>query len=280
MRTLAKVPLRIGDFKDRYYSTSLWHETNAQKDGTIRRETRFTNRLDEWIVSGPHFFVGNPFFKTPNRVCNHNQAYTRLDLTTLPVDYLPRTNYVQACEDYMERIPLTQWGTGATSGYRIGLRAMFGAASERSLITAILPSGIGHIDTVRTIGLRQASDLLRIAHGVLTIVLDFLAKISGKKKAEEKLWGSFPVVPLNPSAAARILGLTCLTQGYANLWNDPDIPRHSLCWSRQDHRLDNAYFDGLYEHWHWHSPLRKDFARWQAQIELDILSHLCHFFQK
>ena len=271
VRTLAKVPLRIGDFNDRYYATRLWDETGAQKDGTIRRETRFADSLDEWIVSGPHFFVGNPFFKTPNRICNHNQAYTRLDLTTLPIDYRPRTNYVPACEDYTGRIPLTPWGTKATGGYRIGLRKMFGAASERSLIADILPQDVGHLATVISIAFWQVQDLMQVLQGLVTVALGFLAKTSGKADMVEQLWGRFPVVPLDPSASARILGLTCLTQDYADLWNDPEIPRQSLCWSRQDHRLDSAYFDGLYEHWHWHSPLRKDFARWQAQIELDIL---------
>ena len=271
VRRLAKVPLRIGDFKDRYYATRLWDETGAQKDGTIRRETRFSDSLDEWIVSGPHFFVGNPFFKTPNRVCDHNQAYTRLDLTTLPVDYRPRTNYVPACEDYMGRIPVTQWGTKATDGYRIGLRKMFGAASERSLIAAILPPDAGHIFSLISIAFKHAADLLQVMQAFASIVEGFLAKISGKTNLVEQLWGRFPVVPLDPSASARILGLTCLSQDYADLWNDPEIPRQSLGWSCQDHRLDDTFFGGLHEGWSWRSPLRTDYARWQAQIELDVL---------
>lgn len=37
---------------------------------------------------------------------------------------------------------------GPTRGYRIGLRRMFGAASERSRIGAILPPDVWHVDTI------------------------------------------------------------------------------------------------------------------------------------
>ena len=45
-------------------------------------QTRWTESPTEWIVSGPHVFVGNLFFKTPTRVCQTKGQYTRLDLTT------------------------------------------------------------------------------------------------------------------------------------------------------------------------------------------------------
>ena len=271
VRTLAQVQVRTQDFKDRYLSTELWHETNAQKHGIIRRETRFTDRLADWIVSGPHFFVGNPFYKTPNRICAEKAHYTRLELTMLPVDYRPRTNYVPACEDYQERIFSTPWKTKVTSTYRIGMRKMFGAAGERSLIAAILPPEVGHINGLSSLAFRSNNDLLQIMQGLLTIALDFLAKISGKTNMVEQLWGRFPVAPLNPLAVTRILGLTSLTQDYASLWNDRNIPRSSLGWSRKDQRLGNELFKNITKSWNYSSPLRTDYARWQAQIELDVL---------
>ena len=38
-------------------------------------ETGFSKTPDEWILSGPHFYVGNPFFQTPKTVCNTHRAY-------------------------------------------------------------------------------------------------------------------------------------------------------------------------------------------------------------
>lgn len=271
VRILAKMQNRIENFRNRYYSTQLWHETNAPKDGIIRKETCFTENLTEWIVSGPHLFVGNPLYKTPNRICTEKAHYTRLDLTTLPIDYRPRTKYLPDCEDYQALIPVTPWKTKASSTYRIGMRVMFGAAGERSLIAAVLPPEVGHTNALYSIAFKNVIDLLQVTQGLFTIVVDFLTKISGKTNAHEELWERFPAVPLNTFALSRILGLTCLTQNYADLWNDPKVPRGNLGWSRHDHRLNNEFFESLTTPWSWNSPLRTDYARWQAQIELDVL---------
>ena len=61
LEKFAAQPRRLGDLRGEYYSLEMWHETNAQNDGTIRRETRFPEDAGEWVLSGPHFFVGNPF---------------------------------------------------------------------------------------------------------------------------------------------------------------------------------------------------------------------------
>ena len=238
--------LRIAGFRERYYATQMWNQTNAVKDGTIRRETRFADNASEWIYSGPHSYVGNPYFQTPNPACKTRADYSRLDLTTLPANYRPRTNYVPDCEDYQERIPATPWGNKVTDRYRIALRKRFAARNERSLIATLLPPEVGHIFTIITVDLLEAHELIQVMQGLNTIVLGFLAKISGKEDMMEDLWGRFPVVPLDPSAAVRILGLNCLTQDYAGLWNDRSVPKQGMGWSRQDHRLDPEWFAKAY----------------------------------
>jgi type I restriction-modification system DNA methylase subunit len=91
LEKFAAQPRRLGDLKGEYLSLEMWHETNQQKDGTIRRDTRFPADAGQWVLSGPHFFVGNPFNKTPRAVSTANGHYDNLDLTHLPDDYLPRT---------------------------------------------------------------------------------------------------------------------------------------------------------------------------------------------
>ena len=268
---LARCPRRIRDLKAGYFTTRLWDETRAVKDGIIRRETRFPDTVQDWILSGPHFFVGHPFYQTPRAICNTNAAYTRLDLTTLPPDYRPRTNYIPACVNYHDRIPRTPWGSRSTDHYRIVFRRMFGSASERSLITTVLPPGPGHIDTIISVGFPDPKKLIQSLQGLLTLVLDYTTKISGKADMYEDLWGRFPVVPFNPSAAARILGLISLTRDYADLWDTFQFQTPVLPWSRQDPRLDPTWFKGLQQPWSPRSPLRSDYARWQALIELDVL---------
>ena len=48
---LAKHPRRLGDLGGEVFGTEMWHETNTQKDGTIRRETRLPKDASQWILS-------------------------------------------------------------------------------------------------------------------------------------------------------------------------------------------------------------------------------------
>ena len=119
LRKFAAHPKRLGDLsKDDYCAPRHWEETTAQHQGTTRRETRFPADASELIFSGPHFFVGNPFNKTPRRKCESNKQYDVVDLTTLPDDYLPRTNYVPACDpgEYDSRTPRVSWRDAPAKG--------------------------------------------------------------------------------------------------------------------------------------------------------------------
>ncbi len=124
-------PIRLGNLAQEYYSTQHWNEVNAQDDGTMLRQTQFPKTAEQWILSGPHFYVGNPLYNTPKPVCETHKAYDSLDLLTLPDDYLPRTNYIPACdaEEYARRTPRVSWTEPGEDGpkkvteyYRLGLR--------------------------------------------------------------------------------------------------------------------------------------------------------------
>lgn len=87
---------RLGDLKGQYFSTDMFNETNAQRDGIITRVENPTfqpQTVDEWVVSGPHFFVGNPINKTSRTVCTENSHYETIDLESISINYLPRAVY-------------------------------------------------------------------------------------------------------------------------------------------------------------------------------------------
>ncbi len=107
LKKLATHPRRLRDLGDDVFGTVMFDETGAQRDETIRRETRVPEDASEWIVSGPHFHVGNPLYKTPREGCSTHRDYEPIDLETIPDDYLPRTNYVPACSnaEYLRRTP-------------------------------------------------------------------------------------------------------------------------------------------------------------------------------
>jgi hypothetical protein len=89
LRKFARYPTRVADLtSDSYTNTQMWYETPSVMSGTIRPGTVFVERLEDWIVSGPHIAIGNPCFKTPRRVCTANNHYDLLATFRLKILYL------------------------------------------------------------------------------------------------------------------------------------------------------------------------------------------------
>lgn len=96
LQKFAAAPKRLGDLEGEYLATEMFHESNSQRDGIITRhdDPSFQpRRADEWVLSGPHFFVGNPFNKTPRTTCTEKNHYDDIDLAAIPDDFLPRAVY-------------------------------------------------------------------------------------------------------------------------------------------------------------------------------------------
>ena len=301
LRKFAAHPKRLGDLGDDFHVTGHWHETMAQRQGTIGRETRFPADASQLILSGPHFFVGNPFNKTPRRVCTQNSHYDVLDLTTLPDDYLPRTNYVPACsaEEYETRTPRVSWCEDdaderrpVTDFYRLINRRMVGPLAERTLITAVIPKDVAAIHTTVTTAFRDLGDLLDFVALSMSVVLDFLVKTTGTGEMNLSWLSRLPILTedcdphIRAALRIRALRLCCLTNHYADLWYGACMsPQPSAngttmtaidafrqdAWTRQDPRLLNDW-PQLTPEWHRDHALRTDYARRQALVEIDVLA--------
>ena len=71
----------------------------------------------------------------------------------------------------------------------------------------------------------------------------------------------------------RVLMLNCLTQKYDKLWSEIYCDNFKEeQWSVLDKRLNNAVFESLRKDWKWGSPLRTDFERRMALVEIDVLT--------
>jgi hypothetical protein len=307
LEKFADQPCRLGDLKGEYFSTVMFDETYAQRDGTIIRETRFPESAGEWILSGPHFFVGTPFYKTPRAECTQNSHYDVLDLTTLPDDHLPRTNYVPACDldTYTMRTARVPWGEEGlttertenteeekvekeggsgfglrvTDYYRLLCRRQLSQSGERTLVSMIAPPGTAHIHPVISTTFKDVSDLLNFSALSTSIVFDFYIKTTGKGDLYESVLKLLPIFSVNsvPSVVnplrLRALALTCLTTHYADLWDDcyQDAFREAR-WSKPNAPgLDPDFFVNLTPNWQRHCALRTDYARRQALVEIDVL---------
>ncbi|MFO1429767.1 MAG: hypothetical protein U1F76_06460 [Candidatus Competibacteraceae bacterium] len=96
LEKFAAVPKRLDDLKGEYFSTEMFHESNSQRDGIIIRKEDPTfqpQSPEQWLISGPHFYVGTSLYQTPRTVCTEKGHYDDIDLTDIPDDYLPRAVY-------------------------------------------------------------------------------------------------------------------------------------------------------------------------------------------
>jgi len=279
LEKFAHQPRRLGDLKNKYYPTEMWHETNAQKDGTIRYDTQFPLNVEQWILSGSHFYVGLPLYRTPQTVCRQHHDYDPLDLLLLPDAYLPRTNYIPACDPitYHRRAPKVPWdGKRVTEFYRYASREMLSQSGERTLIPLILPKGIGHINTSISYVFKEPEALLDFYSMTIALPIDFRVKSTGMGHANTTLLGQLPMLNasdlLRGAIYLRALMLTCLTSHYADLWSEYWKP--VFCedsWAKADARLDNGLFHKLTPRWTRDCSLHIYFERRQALVEIDVL---------
>ena len=66
--------------------------------------------------------------------------------------------------------------------------------------------------------------------------------------------------------------LNCLTAEYGKLWSVSWRPEYkSIKWSKIDPRLDNSKFSQLQNVWNRNTPLRTDYERRYALVELDVV---------
>jgi len=281
LRKFSEQPKRLADLKDEYFSTEMWHETNSQKDGTTRRETSYPNSASQWILSGPHFFVGNLFYKTPNSVCRKHHDYASIDLMELPDDYLPRTNYVPDCDpdEYLRRTLTVPWDDekSVMEFYRLLNREMISQSGERTFIPVIIPKSASHINTCLSTTFADTENLADYYGLSLSLPIDFRVKSTGMGHANISLIRQLPLLlessEIRPFLHIRSLMLTCLTTHYAELWNESWNNKFKKdSWAKPDPRLNNSKFSKLTRKWNRNCALRTDYERRQALVEIDVLA--------
>lgn len=262
---------------DDIYSTQLWDETNAQNAGSIKRNVHFPESPLDMIYSGPHIGVANPLFKTSRRICELNSDYDNLDLTNLPEDYLQRCNYSPACsiEEYVRRVPVTPWGTKYHDGTKLVARKMLNLSGERTLIGSVVVEKTGHTNGI--IGFNFTDKVNEAVEGALfaSLPFDFFIKAMGKSNLYTDNAGKLPIIrsQYDEWLLLRYLMLVCLTTLYSQYWKKLwNASFTTDAWSKSDLRLRSSRFTALTPDWTWDTPLRTDYERRQALVELDVLT--------
>lgn len=276
LRVFADQPKTIATESEKIYTAEMWHETNNQIDGTIERNVDFPESVKSMIYSGPHIGVANPLFKTSRRICKLNSDFDPIDLTYIDDGYLQRCNYSIACsyEEYRNRTPVTQWNIHYDEEYRLCMRKMLNQGGERTYMVAIIPPLSEHIHG--NFGMCMKQGLASFAANSFSIPFDFYLKSTGKANINFSAASGFPILENwkhQKDTICRALLLNCVTKYFTNLWNKEYAASFALqSWSKSDPRLSNTRFSTLTSEWTWNTPLRTDYERRQALVEIDVLT--------
>lgn len=269
-----KIATSKGQAVPGWQMNGLLHETGAQNAGIIQRMTDF-RAPEETVIQGPHFHVGSPFYKTPRSVSRKKGDYDVIDLGLIDGDYVPRCNYgpTTHLSEYKQSLPRCRWNASKyhTDFFRIAFRAMINLNSERSLIGALIPKGIAHVNSVASVSFAKEADVVNANPQWASLILDFLIKATGKQNFHDKDAQGIPWTTVDETAQHRGLRLACLTTAYSDLWNLHAPNLKAQPWSSTDPRL---LIDGPAEgpaQWDHTAALRTEFARRMALVEIDVL---------
>lgn len=271
IRRFAETPVTLRDVP--IYMSEMWHETYAQNDGTIAENTVFPTYPTEMICSGPHIAVANPLFKTPRCVCKEKGDYDNIDLTYVPENYMARSKYSigVSFDEYSKRNP-DAFGQKYYTLPKLVSRKMLNLKQERTFNVALLPSGYGHINGVVGIAFADLRDLLISISSWASIPLDFYVKVMGKSNFNFAAASGFPVLDTKYDTEMILRGLllNTLTSNYKTIYqNSYKYCEHNLNWSKFDARLKNKIVSS---EWTYDVPLRTDYERRQALVEIDVLT--------
>src|SRR5690606_36757800 len=116
---------------------------------------------------------------------------------------LPRTNYWPMAEraEYLRRTPRVSWveegetqGRPVTEFFRMGHRKRLAQSGERTLISALVPPGVGNIPSGMTTAFRDNKALLSSLVITASLVADFFIKSSARADLTQGGLGLFPLI--------------------------------------------------------------------------------------
>ena len=258
------------------YSTILLDETQAQLNGVIVRKEHFPESCLDLIYSGTHIGIANSLFKSSRKICQANSHFDPIDLSSIPSDYLQRCNYSPSGSesDFSSKIPEVE-GKKYHAYSKLIARRMLNQSGERTLIPAITPPFTTCINTLTSIIFINQIDLALTEGLFSSLPYDAYIKLLGRNDFYFETAKTMPIPEsvVNKSIIARTIMLNCLSDYYLDLWSQCFLDEFSKqTWSKSDSRLDNKRFSTLTSEWTWDTPLRTDYERRQALVEIDVLT--------
>lgn len=258
-----------------------WHEKSDRTKGYFDIDWGPVASWREAILQGPHLFVANTFYKSPNETMLHNQDWSAVDLETLALDALPVTSYKRTASQAKYDAAYTHWGPDrvpARDHYRIAWRSMAKMSNERALIGSIIPPGAAHVNAVTSAAI-QPTHILPVAAMFYSLAADFLLRSINSSTANRGVIALLPAPhvesPLLQALALRAVRLGAQTAEFSSLFHSnyhEDWGRDS--WAGGIRYPGRVALDMGNSIWTPAVPLRRASDRRQALVEIDAIAAL------
>jgi hypothetical protein len=254
---------KLKKYENDIEATIMLDETKAKREGIVNRNPTFVDDK-KFVLAGPHFYVGNPYFQTPNEGCSSHRDYSNIDLTTIDENYLPRTIY---------ELMVDGDSINKDLNYFYVNRKRAQPSNERTLMSCIQPARRVH--TIGSHSLHFKDELLMLSFSAysFSIVYDFYVRITNR---EDILFDTISNLPLfekpNEYILNRALLLNCITKKYEDLWNKYShlLPEaDSFC--SKEINLGEKFLNNKNLKWSFDLPLKDEYSRRQALLEIDVL---------
>ncbi|MCX5581968.1 class I SAM-dependent DNA methyltransferase [Streptomyces erythrochromogenes] len=272
---LSSVDERLGSYNP--LISAGYHEKMGKEQGFIKWSTQAPNALSDVVLQGPHFGGATPFNKQPNIPCRNKNDWSPWEHTKIPESVTPVSNYIRACDSAKFISEQDVWnGLPYSRYYRLAWRRMIPSSNERSLFAALIPPGPAHVNTVQSMALADNRLTVLNAGFWAALPLDYLLRITGRSDLQvaeaKKMPAPQPEHPLASALLLRTLRLNCLTNAYTPIWQElfhPTWPAYEG-WAHAWPVL--APLAGhLRGNWVYDTPLRTEYERRAALVELDAL---------
>ena len=243
-----------------------YNQAAIEELGFIRKETLFTNSLDELIISPRHASLGAPFFKAPKRICNTHRAFEVVNHDYIINGGIPRSTFLITDKGRAARFSWDSSIEDPALGrcqFKLVFNEMVDPAGQRSISSCIMPSVVGHTNLLSSLTFSKFDDLLSISTGFLNILSDVNLRMSGSGHITDKEFDVFPCIPKDSprfrAACSRLLHLHGYLPGFRELVSSANLVADEIGWSSGNIRLK-----GL-------GDLPTQYSRRQALLELDVL---------
>lgn len=163
-----------------------------------------------------------------------------------------------------------------TDFYRLAWRRQIAPDTERALYAAIIPPKARHVHMVHSAALPTNRATSLAAGFWAALPLDYFVRTTGRGDLQVAGAHIMPAPqsdhPLAPALLLRTLRLNCLTDAYADLWQELHDPKWTEYepWARS-WPLIRTQLHEVTPHWQRETPLRTEYARRAALVEIDAL---------